>query len=348
MGLNPRGGVVGTIVNVGGPDMNMKLSYAENRFLGIQHTFWNNWFVEADYTGSHGVDLYAERNLNTYIGNTLINKGSTVGYNPYFAGITYADNSNFSEYNGLALSLRKSFSHGILFKTVYTWSKTIDLVSGPPGANKTEGSLVINPWHIDNQKAISSQDIPNQLVFDFVYDLPKPKFDNRIVKALLGGWQASGIGTFAAGLPFTVFDGATNWSSQGIYYDLPNAPTTALQSGGYSRSQYLNGIFTASQFPSPCPANTPTNLGCGVEGDLGRNTYRGPHFAQVDGGFTKSNHIPWFTHEGAQLQFRAEIANLFNRVNLNGMDSNLADGNFGHATGVGIARTPQFSLRIHF
>jgi hypothetical protein len=348
LGLNPRGGVIGTIVNVGGPDMNMKLSYAENRFLGIQHTFWNNWFVEADYTGSHGVDLYAERNLNTYVGNTLINNGSTVGYNPYFAGINFADNSNFSEYNALALSLRKSFSHGILFKTVYTWSKTIDLVSGPPGANKTEGSLVINPWHIDNQKAISSQDIPNQLVFDFVYDLPKPKLDNKIAKALLGGWQASGIGTFAAGLPFTVFDGATNWSSQGIYYDLPNAPTTALASGGYTRTQYLNGIFPASAFPSPCPANTPTNLGCGVEGDLGRNTYRGPHFAQVDGGFTKSNHIPWFTPEGAQLQFRAEIANLFNRVNLNGMDSNLADGNFGHATGVGIARTPQFSLRIHF
>ena len=75
--------------------MNMKLSYAENRFLGIQHTFWNNWFVEADYTGSHGVDLYAERNLNTYVGNTLINNGSTVGYNPYFAGITFADNSNY-------------------------------------------------------------------------------------------------------------------------------------------------------------------------------------------------------------------------------------------------------------
>ena len=246
------------------------------------------------------------------------------------------------------MSLRKSFSHGILFKTVYTWSKTIDLVSGPPGANKTEGSLVINPWHIDNQRAISSQDIPQQLVFDFVYDLPKPKFDNKIAKALLGGWQASGIGTFTAGLPFTVFDGATNWSSQGIYYDLPNAPTTKLASGGYTRTQYLNGIFPASDFPSPCPANTPTNLGCGVEGDLGRNTFRGPHFAQVDGGFTKSNHIPWFTPEGAQLQFRAEIANLFNRVNLNGMDSNLADGNFGHATGVGIARTPQFSLRIHF
>lgn len=158
----------------------------------------------------------------------------------------------------------------------------------------------------------------------------------------------SGIGTFAAGLPFTVFSGNTNWSSQGIYYDLPNAPTTALANGGYSRTQYLNGIFPASDFPSPCPAGTSTAIGCGVEGNLGRNTYRGPHFAQVDAGFTKSNHIPWFTPEGAQLQFRAEIANLFNRVNLQGVDGNLADGNFGKATGVGIARTPQFSLRIHF
>ena len=63
LGLNPRGGVLGTIVNVGGPDMNMKLAYALSRFVGIQHTFGRDWFVELDYTGSHGVSLYAERNL---------------------------------------------------------------------------------------------------------------------------------------------------------------------------------------------------------------------------------------------------------------------------------------------
>ncbi len=348
LGLNPRGGVLGTIVNAGGPDMNMKLSYAENRFFGIQHSFGGNWIAEADYTGSHGVDLYAERNLNTYIGNTLINNGKFVGLNPYFANIIYADNSNFSEYNGLALSLRKAFSHGVVFKTVYTYSKTIDDVSGAPGQNKTEGALVINPWNINNQKAISSQDIPNQFVFDFVYDLPKPAFHNVISKALLSGWEVSGIGTFTAGLPFTVYSGNANWSSQGIYYDLPDAPTAALASGGYSRGQYLNGIFPASDFPSPCPAGTSTALGCGAEGNLGRNTFRGPHFAQIDAGFTKNNHIPWFTSEGAELQFRAEIANVLNRVNLTGMDGNLADGNFGRATGVGIARTPQFSIRIHF
>ncbi len=348
LGLNPRGGVIGTIVNAGGPDMNIKLSYAENRFFGVQHSFAGNWLVEADYIGSHGVDLYAERNLNTYLGNTLINGGKFVGLNPYFANITYADNSNYSQYNAVAFTARKAFSHGVLFKTIYTYSKTIDLVSGAPGQNKTEGSLVINPYNINAQKAISSQDIPHQLVFDFVYDIPKPSFNNILARGLLGGWELSGIGTFTAGLPFTVFSGNTNWSSQGIYYDLPNGPTTRLAQGGYSRTQYLNGIFPASDFPSPCPAGTSTALGCGVEGDLGRNTYRGPYFAQVDAGFTKNNRIPWFTRESAQLQFRAEIANLLNRVNLRGVDGNLADGNFGRATGVGIARTPQFSIRIHF
>ncbi|MBV9265564.1 MAG: TonB-dependent receptor [Acidobacteriaceae bacterium] len=348
LGLNPRGGVIGTIVNAGGPDMNMKLSYAENRFFGVQRSFHGDWLLEADYTGSHGVDLYAERNLNTYVGNMLINNGKFVGLNPYFANIIYADNSNFSQYNALALSLRKAFSHGLVFKTVYTESRTIDDVSGAPGQNKTEGALVINPWNINNQKATSSQDIPHQLVFDFVYQIPTPNFSRRVERALLRGWEFSGIGTFTAGLPFTVYSGTGNWGSQGIYYDLPNAPTGALAEGGYTRTQYLNGIFPASDFPSPCPAGTSTALGCGVEGNLGRNTYRGPYFAQVDAGFTKNSKIPWFTAEGAELQFRAEIANVLNRVNLTGMDGNLADGNFGRATGVGIARTPQFSIRIHF
>jgi hypothetical protein len=277
----------------------------------------------------------------------VVNQGKWIGINPYFSNITFADNSNYSEYNGLALSLRKDFGHGVLVKTALTLSKTIDLVSGAPGQNKTEGALVINPWYPNNQRGISSQDIPRQVVFDFIYEVPKPKMDNKIARALLGGWQMSGIGTFAAGLPFTVFSGNGNWSSQAIYYDLPNAPATAISSGGYSRSAFLTGVFPASAFPSPCPAGT-GGAGCGVEGNLGRNTYRGPGFAQVDAGFTKSNRIPWFTSEGAQLQFRAEIANVLNRVNLNGVDSNLADGNFGRATGVNIARTPQFSLRIHF
>jgi hypothetical protein len=343
-GINARGGPLGVTPDIGGPALNLKLAYAMNRFFGIERSFGNNWVVEADYTGSRGVDLYSVINRNRYVGERILNNGAIIGSNPYFGAINYADNSDSSDYEGLALSVTKRLSYGLTFKAAYTWSKTIDLMSGVPGQAKgSEYAAVINAYDIAAQRGLSSQDIPQEFTFDFVYQLPGPKSGSVLAKRLLGGWEISGIGTFAAGLPATVYTSTADYNGDGFFYDVPNAPVN-IPTSGYSRSQYLKGVFTAADFPSPCPTVAP----CGVEGNLGRNVYRGPGFAQVDAGFEKNNHIPWFTPEGADLQIRAEIANVLNRVNLTGFDTNLNDGTFGRATAVNIARTPQFSLRIHF
>jgi len=345
VGLNPRGGPAGVIVNVGGPSLGLQLAYAENRFFGIQRSFGGKWIVEVDYTGSRGVDLYSVINRNRYAGERLVNNGSIVGPNPFFGAINYGDNSNSSDYEGLAFGATKQLSHGLLFKVAYTMSKTIDLMGGTPGQNKgSENSQVLDAYNLRAQRGLSQQDIPRQLAFDFVYQVPGPKTWGVLAHRLLGGWEVSGIGTFAAGLPATVFTSTADYNADGYFYDVPNAPSASIPRSGYSRSQYLTGVFTAAAFPSPCPSSAP----CGVEGNLGRGTFRGPGFAQVDAGFTKNNHIPWFTSEGAQLQIRAEIANVFNRVNLTNLDTNLNDGSFGRATGVNVPRTPQFSVRIHF
>ena len=125
---------------------------------------------------------------------------------------------------------------------------------------------------------------------------------------------------------------------------MPNPPVWGRSKSGLSRSNYLKGVFAASDFPSPCPTSDP----CGIEGNLGRDTFRGPGFAQVDMSFAKTNHIPWFVREGAETKFRVELYNVFNRVNLTGWDTNLSDGLFGKATGTFQARTIQLSLRIDF
>jgi hypothetical protein len=65
--------------------------------------------------------------------------------------------------------------------------------------------------------------------------------------------------------------------------------------------------------------------------------------------------IPWFTHEGARLQIRGEFFNLFNRVNLNNVNTDLAfvagastNPNFTRAQGVYNPRTIQLGARIEF
>ena len=82
--------------------------------------------------------------------------------------------------------------------------------------------------------------------------------------------------------------------------------------------------FVRSIFPSP-----------GIqEGNLGRNTFHGPGFANTDFSVIKNLKIPWFIGgEGANLQFRTEFFNVFNRVNLTQVGTDIANlSNFGKST----------------
>jgi hypothetical protein len=97
-------------------------------------------------------------------------------------------------------------------------------------------------------------------------------------------------------------------------------------------------VFAASDFPAPP---------LGAEGNLGRNTFRGPGLAQIDLSILKNFPLA-FLHEGARLQFRAESYNLLNRVNLTGFDTDLTSGTFGRATSTFTPRSFQFAARIEF
>ena len=158
---------------------------------------------------------------------------------------------------------------------------------------------------------------------------------------ILGGWELSSLASFQSGLPKTVFasTSATDFNLDGNNFDVPDTPAFGHSKSGLSRSDYLKGVFTASDFPAPP---------LGQEGNLGRNTFRGPGFAQLDLSVAKNNRLPWFSSEGANLQIRGEFFNLFNRVNLTNWDTNLASGTFGKATGVLQPRTIQVSARLTF
>jgi hypothetical protein len=87
----------------------------------------------------------------------------------------------------------------------------------------------------------------------------------------------------------------------------------------------------------------------GLFGNVGRNTLRGPSFFNSDLSLFKNFRIT----EGQKLEFRAEIFNLFNKVNLGNPDS-CVDCNpatagriFGLAAGSRM-RNVQFGLRYTF
>ena len=130
-----------------------------------------------------------------------------------------------------------------------------------------------------------------------------------------------------------------DYNADGTNNDRPNVPAFG-NSLDMSKQTLLKGVFTRADFPVP---------GLGENGSLGRNTFTNPGLANVDLALMKIYRMPWFSgREGAQLQVRGEAFNAFNRVNLNGINSNMNSATFGRVTGTAPARRFQFGLRLSF
>ena len=201
----------------------------------------------------------------------------------------------------------------------------------------------------------SDFDIRNQFTFNGTWSVPS-SYSNAFVRHVLGGWELGGIVVLQTGLPFTVYtsapfapvfnssgqvigNGGGDYNADGFNYDVPNTPAFGNHLSGQSKRNFLNGLFSASAFPAPP---------LGAEGSLGRNTFDQPGLSNVDLTLTRSFNTPWFFGEALHLQFQAEAYNLFNRVNLTGITSDLSSSLFGHATNQLPARSLQLHVRASF
>jgi Carboxypeptidase regulatory-like domain/TonB dependent receptor len=362
-GLNPAGGPTGYLASVGGADQAIKYAYAENWFFGVQYSPLPGWVAEADYVGSVGRHLYTVIDRNRFAGDLIQNQNTLHRLNPYFATVNYGDNSASSSYNGGTVSVRKIFSKNYTFQTSYTLGKAIDEVNAVGPGSGAVYAEVIDAYNVGAQRGLSPNDVRQKVALNFVAHLPTFGAMAGPVRYVLGGWEASSLAIFQSGLPATVFTSAAfvpvwndpscattvtpscrvvgntggDYNGDGNTYDLPMRPSFSLNRT-YSRSDYLKGLFPASAFPAPA---------LGQEGNVGRNTVHGPGMAQVDFSLLRNFKTPWF-HEHSNLQFRGEIYNLFNRVNLNSFDGDITSGTFGKATGVFTPRSIQLGARLEF
>ena len=128
-----------------------------------------------------------------------------------------------------------------------------------------------------------------------------------------------------------------DYNMDGTNYDVPNTPSQDF-TGSHSRSSYVHGLFTASDFPQPA---------IGTEGNLRRNIYRNPGLVQVDASVLKNNHLPWLGEAG-NLQLRFDFINVLNHPNLGTVDGNMGDPGFGKVATALNARQLQLGVRVSF
>jgi hypothetical protein len=136
---------------------------------------------------------------------------------------------------------------------------------------------------------------------DAIYDIPGLSHGPR---RLTNGWKLSTTVSFRTGLPFTLY-AAGDSSGTGENYDRVNqiaANPYAGVSHSVTNGQPVQWVNPAA-FANPAP---------GTFGTEARNSLIGPGFSDVDLSILKDTAI----NERVRAQFRVEIFNLFNRVNL--------------------------------
>ena len=188
-----------------------------------------------------------------------------------------------------------------------------------------------NPYNQHFDKGPSDFDKTHVVNVSGLWDLPI-HFHNRVANSLLGGWSLNGILSTWSGFPFTVTSGVDNarTGTGGQRADLVGNPTLP---GDRSRDEQVNQWLNPSAFQVNA-LNT--------YGTLGRNTFRGPGSASLDGGLFKTFAIT----ERFRATFRFEAFNSLNRVNLQAPSASVTSANFMRTTSAYDPRILQLALRL--
>jgi hypothetical protein len=273
---------------------------------------------------------------------------------PQFTSVTTDEPpSATSIYNALQIVVEKRYSSGLQVSANYTWSKSIDnssiydgnlswLANGP-----NSGSNIQDPNRGYLERSLSTFDVPEQLKFEYSYDLPVGRgrtFFNKMPRALdfiVGGWKTAGVWTIHDGFPmqFVVTNGGTPIWTYGA--QRPNLVGTPEFAGG-SDGNWINQYFAnPNVFQAPAPytlGTAPRTVG----------SVRTPFFFTTNLSLIKQFAVVP-KHEEMKLELRLEAQNAFNHPVFGTPDTNVGDPNFGaiNYTAVG-ARQCQLALKFYF
>jgi hypothetical protein len=232
------------------------------------------------------------------------------------------------------VTLNKHLAHGLQFLASYTYSKSID-----NNSLNSQGAVLQNSLDVDNNRGLSDFDVRHRFVISGFYELPFHK--NRLVE----GWQLGLINQMQTGNPLNVLTSIAGFTgTTGLGALRPDIVGSVSTTG--RPAQWFSNI---ANFQVPCTtASDPTTCHFG---DLGRNSMVGPGFMNTDFSVVKNTKLT----ERMNLQFRAEVFDLFHHANFGNPNLTAGNSSFGRITATrfptgdfGSSRQIQFALKLQF
>lgn len=211
-------------------DKNYQQPYTQQGSLGFEYGLTKDTSVGASYLYVKGTNLTRTRDLNlgapvpTTIkiqggpddGKTvtfLRNPGTTSPARPVagFGRISQFEGSADSTYNALALTFKKRLSRNFLLDASYVWSKALDnvpdqtsvVVGGGDDAKQAQQT-----FRLSDDRGPGVADTPHRFVLNGLWQLNYFSGLNGPARALLHGWEFSGIIQIASNQPLSELLGA--------------------------------------------------------------------------------------------------------------------------------------------
>jgi hypothetical protein len=148
-------------------------------------------------------------------GSTILQQYLDLPYPAYGAFATWQGRIGDSNYNSLQATVKHMFRHGFQIGGAYTWSKSTNdggSYAAQIQGGFSQGSFYWDPNNRRLDRSISSFDVPQRLVLNYLWELPfgkgQPIFNRTpVLSQALGGWKVAGITMFSDGFPIGITGG---------------------------------------------------------------------------------------------------------------------------------------------
>jgi hypothetical protein len=189
------------IVSPRDDDRRRKDTYVEQWGLSMQQALPADFVGTVSYVGSKGVHLLTLSEVN------VVNPLTDTRPYPAFGQVSWRGNKDDSNYNGLSVAVKRSFSHGFLLSANYMWSHEID--DGSDGSGDGDSLVPENVACQLCERADGIWDVRHVFNANVVYQFPfgqGKRFLNQpgVWSNIAGSWELTSMIVARTGFPVNV------------------------------------------------------------------------------------------------------------------------------------------------
>ena len=318
-------------------DTALQSPYTINYQLNIQRQINDSMMWEIGYVGTRGVKFPMHRRYNLPDRFTGIRPNTE-----FIPSGTYVSSDESVMNHSLQTSFRKRMSNNLSFDFHYTYGQTMAFAGGDVGLNYAADATDQNQTFFDLalERAAAGFDTRHRANLNMIYDLPSLQNMAAPVRAILGGWQVSSIYQGSTGSPILISQGCSQ--QHACRPDYIGGNLYASGTFGTARvGSHQDRIFLNRDAFQVIPE---INGVAERPGNAGKSLARSPGLWNVDFNVSKT----FEATESVRVQVRAEMFNFFNHVNLNSLNGNRENSDFGTLDGSTSMRNMQVGMRITF